>query len=221
MGHRQHREGFHHGALAVDVRRRGLPQPPPVRVIVTHLSPHSAARRRAECARLAALATDAQEEGLEMLLLGDLNTLSPLDQPTHTPGLLGVLRSDPRLRRKFLDDRGQAPDFGPMNELLSVLVDLGAPTGGPGTPLPDVPGAAPRHTVPTVVCADAMHAAPLRLDFVMATPALAARYHHRAHPVDTPDTQQLSDHFPVLLDAGPPLTEVRQGQRGSPERAEL
>jgi endonuclease/exonuclease/phosphatase family metal-dependent hydrolase len=165
--------GFHHGLLHVRIRG--------VHYLITHLSPADAARREAEASMLADLV-----RGLvgPVVVMGDLNTLSPLDREHHVAArLVDVLRGDATLRRKFLTADGTI-DYRPMQRLLDAgLCDPGSL-------------AADQHTVPTIVNQDHAHAARMRLDYILVNAALLAR-RPRVRVLHTEQVQSLSDHYPV------------------------
>jgi endonuclease/exonuclease/phosphatase family metal-dependent hydrolase len=169
-------EGFHHGVLVA--------QAGPLHLLVTHLCPVNAARRQAEAELLAARLATAPRP---LLLLGDLNTLSPLDAPWYDQaGTTALLAHNPHLRRKFLDEHEQ-PDYRPMATLLAAgLVDYGARQQ-------------PRHSIPTPVNQDANHAAELRLDYILAAGDFGPRP-PRVTVVHGPEVDRLSDHYPVRFD---------------------
>ena len=112
---------FHHGYLAAvlelgDSRHVGL--------VVTHLSPHSSARRIEEVNTLLELVQQVENELGAVFLVGDLNQLSPEDADSHEHGaILNLLQADNgglvgALRRKFLDSSRSAVDYAPMRALL-------------------------------------------------------------------------------------------------------
>jgi endonuclease/exonuclease/phosphatase family metal-dependent hydrolase len=171
--------------------------------LLTHLSPHSAAQRALEAGAISRRAAELDAEGVPALVLGDLNTLSRLDAPAHArSGLAAALAASPALARKFLTADG-AIDYRPMDVLLDALIDLAA------IPLPVGPlavtaaatetaaAAEPGATVPTACGGDPMHAAAMRLDYVLATPRAAALAAGPARAVDDGETGGLSDHLPV------------------------
>lgn len=161
-----------------------------LRICVTHLSPASAAARLAEADVLVRIA--AAEPNVPFLLLGDLNTLSPLDAPEHArAGLRARLEAQPSLSAKFLNPSGRLA-YGPMGALLGGgLADLGYLSA---------PGA---HSVPTTSNTDAMHAAAMRLDYALVNAPLQRLCGcARAAFVRTEETARLSDHFPLLVELG-------------------
>jgi hypothetical protein len=84
---------FHHGALLVQLGG--------IRVCATHLSPHDAAHRLSEAREILTFERAAPRRGF--VLLGDLNTLSPLDADEHDANNLAArLGVDDGLARKFL-----------------------------------------------------------------------------------------------------------------------
>ena len=56
------------------------------------------------------------------------------------------------------------------------------------------------HSVPTLINEDAMHAAPMRLDYALLSPALAASCEVTSRLVRDAETERLSDHYPLLTD---------------------
>ena len=104
----------------------------------------------------------AARERTPFVLVGDLNTLSPLDKAEHdAAGLTQKIRSGPyakQLSKKFLTKAKTAVDYTPMQLLLDApLTDVGARGGG--------------HSVPTSINADHMHFATLRLDYCLVNDA--------------------------------------------------
>jgi len=131
------------------------------------------------------------------IVLGDLNTLSPLDADAHRrDGLVEALATDEtgRLQNKFLkpkgDDASEAADYDPMQMLLNTpLFDLAVNEDAGGA-------LAGYSTVPTEIDGiDPMHSAPMRIDFVLASPLVAPL--SRARALQTAETHTLSDHYPV------------------------
>ena len=56
------------------------------------------------------------------------------------------------------------------------------------------------HSVPTMINADSMHAAPMRLDYALVNDALLSRCHLNCRLVRDRETETLSDHYPLLTD---------------------
>ena len=217
---------FHHGVLIGQVAG--------IRVAVTHLSPADAGARLREAEELVERGRrGGAARGL--VLMGDLNTLSPLDAPEHEAiGLAARLAADPALARKFLRPATELGiDYAPMATLLrGGLHDAGHATSqraarelAPLAPPPEdsatgavdgaADGAGPssassaaraaarelhNHSVPTLINEDAMHAAPMRLDYALLSPALAASCVVTSRLVRDADTERLSDHYPLLTD---------------------
>mmetsp|Transcript_798 Transcript_798/g.2196 ORF Transcript_798/g.2196 Transcript_798/m.2196 type:complete len:506 (+) Transcript_798:88-1605(+) len=198
-----------------------------LQVCLTHLDPHSSLTRVLEAEQIAAHIR--AHPLISTVLLGDLNTLSPLDVRQHTANRLAQkIGNGPRakqLARKFLDTARRKIDYSPMQVLLDApLLDLGALTK------------AGAHTAPTRVNADHMHFKQLRLDYALVSdslrsacrsreqfarssstpPAEGAPNGHGGAELDTllcsarvvvsEETEQLSDHFPLdVWLAVPPL----------------
>jgi len=115
---------FHHGYVLVRVGG--------VRLCVTHLSPFSAAHRLREAHALLALERAASPRR-GFVLVGDLNSLSPLDAAEHAAsGLLATLSADAGLTRKFLVST-PAPVVGTAADASSEAATPAAtPAGGGG-----------------------------------------------------------------------------------------
>lgn len=176
---------FAHGLLCVRLLASGL------EVCVTHLDPHSS---RARAREAAAIARHVATRGGPLVLLGDLNTLSPLDRREHSArGLVRRIRSGARskqLVRKFLTSDPLSAEEAAAAAGGAAGAPAHEPAGGSGgsglridyapmqrlldAPLLDL-GArthAGAHTVPTRVNADRMHFTRMRLDFCLLSAAL-------------------------------------------------
>ena len=188
---------FAHGLLCVRVIGLTL--------CVTHLNPHDVTRRAMEAkiivSRHAQAALDAEQP---FMLVGDLNTLSPLDRGAHDDDdLTTKIRTGPyaeALSRKFLTKTRGEVDYNPMQLLLDApLLDVGAAAG---------------YSVPTAVNADKMHFSKLRLDYCLVSLAVikataaagicrgsatrrSRRHRVRAALLRDELTNTLSDHFPL------------------------
>lgn len=170
-------EGFHHGVLVLRIEG--------VHYIITHLTPKSSRDREYEAHNLAQLVSTIREP---VLLMGDLNTLSPLDQEWHTStGLLHILGNNPALSRKFLNEK-RGINYRPMQTLLDAgLVDLCA-------------GGSRRASVPTAANKDAAHAANMRLDYIMANQIFLEERQPAATILQDDPLPTLSDHYPVTCE---------------------
>lgn len=194
---------MHHGVLHCEIfpvdREDDV-----VHVLATHLNPHSTIRRREEARRLVAMVQRLEGEDFgrrrrAVILAGDLNTLSPLDKDDHV-NLLPILLKNPRLRAKFLVpghtlSAGEI-DYMPMRILLSELVDVAVAHDKRRKPHP---------TVPTALHADKLHAAQMRIDYVLFNDAAAA---HLLSPngdilevnaLRDKYTEEASDHYPLVV----------------------
>jgi exonuclease III len=112
--------------------------------------------------------------------------------------LLTTLRNDTHLCNKFLDNQANCPNaqisFDTMDSLLQkgALQDIGylsrMASDGPFV-----------GTVPTNSNDDASHAAPMRLDYILATPILTkAGVFGNSSVIQNEQTQFISDHFPII-----------------------
>lgn len=99
-------------------------------VVVVHLHAHDATLRAQEAAWLMHMLQPILTRGERLVLMGDLNTLSPYDRQHHeAQGLLHLLeRSDhpvfPRLRKKFTTPDGQHMDYRAMQHFLKYVNPL-------------------------------------------------------------------------------------------------
>ena len=164
---------------------------PSLHIIITHLDPHSAENRFEEAHHV-----DRQSrEHDRLILMGDMNALSSFDQSHYEEeNLLGLLKRDPKLADKFLFLKEGANeseiDYRVMDKFYEEgrLQDLDAQ-------LRDDFG----QTVPSASNDDKLHAAPMRLDYILATSDMAASC--RAARIDvTEATERISDHYPVIAD---------------------
>jgi exodeoxyribonuclease III len=178
------RRPLHHAAMAVRLATdRG-----PLTVLSTHLYPWSGGRRLHEARWLAAALrrTSAPQLGL---LLGDLNSLDP--ETDHEARLADL---PPRYRRRHLRRDGRV-DVRAVSALTSSgMVDVFRHTGSVGRD----------HTAPTEGPGGGEFSR-LRLDYVLATPALAATA-RSCRVVDEGEAATASDHYPVLAEFDLELT---------------
>jgi len=178
-----HTIGFHHGALYVRIPALNIS------LIATHLNPFTIAQRKFEVEKLREIVVSIQtqmgnNEGI--IIAGDLNSLSNRNSAEHSH-ILSVLQSDNKLAQKFLVEDGSAVDYSIIDTLCN---------GDP--PLYDLDTKLD-NTVPTNLQEDKMHAAPMRLDYLLGNQILRERVVVcGASRNDT--TVSLSDHYPVILD---------------------
>lgn len=168
----------HAAALAVVDTDRG-----PVTVAATHLNPYSGTRRLREARSLAARLTAA---GTPALLMGDLNTLDPLDDHTDRLARLPAAYRRRHLRRagseSTVDTRAVAALTG------AGFVDLWRAVGGTGR----------ATTAPTAQGGGAEFSG-MRLDYILATASVAALA-RGCRIVDGAQSEYASDHYPVVAD---------------------
>ncbi|QLQ40082.1 endonuclease/exonuclease/phosphatase family protein [Micromonospora robiginosa] len=172
------RRPFHHAAARVRIATPAGP----LTVVSTHLNPYSGRRRRIEAGWLAAA---VRRGGGELALLaGDLNTLEPaVDHADRLAGLAAAYR------RRHLRRDGRTVDTRAVARLLDGgLVDLWPRAGG------DATGGL---TVPTGH--GGAEFAGMRLDYLLATPALADRV-RAVRVIRGGDAETASDHYPVLAE---------------------
>lgn len=170
---------FAHGLLCVRVLNLTL--------CVTHLNPHDVRKRRLEALAIARQVPSSSS----FVLLGDMNTLSPLDRQAHdAASLVKTINGGPfasALARKFLDTKRMSVEYAPMQALLDgSLHDTGVGGG---------------YSVPTGINADKMHFTRLRLDYCLVNEYLLDSCGQRARLVASVVRNNvssvLSDHFPL------------------------
>jgi len=122
---------------------------PLLHVLVTHLTPFKAVKRRDEVHALIKYMDTFKDKGENLVLMGDLNALSKDDKYLHKHERLTeeVLKKNKKLRMKFLNEQQDAIDYEPLAFLQAAhYVDSGSyPSRGDST------------SVPTSVNADEAH----------------------------------------------------------------
>ena len=159
---------WHHGFLYVHIQKLDIS------IFVTHLSPHSSQIRQWEASHV----LKARVQKMPLLVLGDLNTLSPLDVTKHSK-LREIFLSDNRLKKKFLNTNNDI-DYVPMEILLSELHDTSIQL---------------QATVPTQLTEDFMHAASMRLDYALSS----EKDVFFGYADINEETEMLSDHYPIIV----------------------
>ena len=167
---------FFHGVLCAGISSADASAAEPsaeLTICATHLTPHSRAKRLAEVRELRRIVPMTSR----MLLVGDLNALSPHDAPDHAArGLASALRGSKGVWAKFADAEGVGLDYSALSALHSGddgLVDLALGHAGERS-----------HTVPTRRGGDSRHAAPMRLDYALGSRALLASCPRASFHVD-------------------------------------
>lgn len=164
---------LHHAAAVVVVETGSGP----LTVVSAHLNPFSPYRRMREARFLAARYAHTER----MLLAGDLNGLDPVGDHTE------ALASQPSMfRKRHLYPDGRVDSRALAAFSAAGLVDLW-PTAGSGD----------GRTVPTTQ-GGGREFGGMRLDYVLATPAVAATAQDMQVLRTTP-TEHASDHYPLRL----------------------
>eukprot|EP00927_Polykrikos_kofoidii_P077273 TRINITY_DN74230_c0_g1_i1.p1 TRINITY_DN74230_c0_g1~~TRINITY_DN74230_c0_g1_i1.p1 ORF type:complete len:341 (+),score=39.60 TRINITY_DN74230_c0_g1_i1:49-1023(+) len=182
---------LHHGLLHAQFKLRSGGVGSRFHVLITHLTPFETSRRHDE---VNVITDYARNLGKELLvLMGDLNSLSPLDRELHQHARLReeTLLHVPKLHRKFLDPEGQV-DYEPIGMLYRAgFIDVGQES--------TTEDASESTTVPTSVNVDDAHAAAMRLDYILVGSQLAKLLRElRVSTVRDEATDRISDHFPVI-----------------------
>ena len=136
----KHVDGFERGVLEATARlASGLSYNHAgttlgIRILVAHLNAHSDAAHRTEAAALAKIAQDAIADGDGVLVVGDLNFLSPTDNQKYVDEELVKSLSDNHediLEKKYLLPTSGKIDYKPAWTLTDAgLMDLCADQGG-------------------------------------------------------------------------------------------
>jgi endonuclease/exonuclease/phosphatase family metal-dependent hydrolase len=186
-----------------------------VHVVLTHLTPHGVGPNIAEARSLLAHVAASVPAGEAAFVMGDFNSLSPLDAPAYAAGrtIDALVGADKRsgenaLKKKFVEIgvRAEAAEARSLSFAAHALLLAGglvdvwaatAPVGGKAA------GAGAKRawqsSVPTALHVDAMHATAMRLDYIYANGALVAATSHRSAAIFTDRySATLSDHFPSL-----------------------
>jgi len=144
-------------------------------VIVTHFSPFEYRLRHQEAEIVLQQLQHARKQDKEVLVMGDLNSLSPDDaEAISQSDIIETYARQDREKDHVQNLRNGQPDFETVQKFKDAgLVDL------------------------QVQQRDKLPALPMpRLDYIWATPALAGRCHHAVWHTEE-QFSQMSDHFPV------------------------
>lgn len=171
-----HREHVHHSAIFAEFSFSDTNQ---LLVTLVHLNPFTEDARVTEIQKI--IEALAARGSKNTVLMGDFNMLSPHDPYDHHQ-LLTTLQAQGI--KKFGET---ALRFDAFRTLESAgYHDAMALTTQSFTP-----------TVPTPANADYAHAAPLRLDYIFVSPALASSLTN-AHVITAPPADRASDHYPLV-----------------------
>lgn len=164
-------EGFYHAALRVKLQIAGEP----LTVIAAHLCPFSAQLRLGEAEILAYEAKPDER----VVLMGDLNALSPLDDTNEA-----LTAMSPQRRARHRGTSGQA-DTRALEALMAAgFVDL-------------ADRLSPREfTYPTAL-REELNKPRIRIDYILATPPLAERA-SQFSVVRGATAERASDHYAVV-----------------------
>lgn len=149
-------------------------------IILTHLDPFTETNRLKELKVLTKHILGSQN----VILMGDLNSLSPQDGYNEAK----LLRKAKEIKLKKFGTRKLHKSV--ITQILSMgLVDLSKKFSKKF-----------EHTVPSRYNIDEAHFIKLRLDYMFASPELLASCVKKARVIRTNQTNQLSDHFPLLAE---------------------
>lgn len=166
-------EPFHHGLLHVKTAQLDF--------IVTHLSPFSAEHRERETAFIADYVP--QIDG-RVVVMGDMNTLSPLDKIHYDKmGIKEVLNASENSQRRHI--KNGKINYQPMQNLLDAgLHDVGAFEEQLD------------YSMPTKVHPNFKDRLYVRIDYVLVNTKLLKK-NPRAHIIRNKEVEMISDHYPI------------------------
>ena len=190
-----------------------------IHILLTHLTPRDARARMFECEYLAQRCAALSANDTPAILLGDMNTLSHLDDTHYAASKLQqTLAKDTRLQKKFLRKADDSPfeeaggtvlsdvhlnlDYRPMRALLaSGMFDLSIAFENEDANGECVERSGEfQATVGTTnVKEDGMHAGAMRLDYILGNRAVRPFCHRPVFAVRDAETVEISDHLPVIL----------------------
>ncbi|KAJ3052430.1 hypothetical protein HK097_006273 [Rhizophlyctis rosea] len=184
------KHSFWHGALIV---RLQLSSTRHLNILLTHLNPFHATARKKECEQIVATIQSSPHSNEEWLVMGDLNSLSRLDESSYNASnIVTTLTQTDKLSQKFLTEDHTAVDYAPLDTLMidGELRDLSSSRNQLGHL---------DYSVPTLLDVDDMHATHMRLDYVFGNESIANKV-SRCGVLRNEETGILSDHYPVILD---------------------
>lgn len=169
---RKEDDPFHHGML--HVRMTGIDW------VVTHLSPFSAAHREEETSYIANYMKCINRPAI---LMGDLNTLSPLDDIYYEKtGLRKRLNAHENSRQRHI--KNEKINYEPMRNLLeSGLHDIGR-------------SEELDFSMPTKVHGEIENPRHVRIDYMLVNDQLLT-HKPQAHVIRSSEVDTISDHYPV------------------------
>ncbi len=152
-----------------------------INILITHLSPWNSNDRIREVQTLLNAMKDIRGP---LLLMGDLNTLSPLDRAHYeSVTMTDRIKQHPKLTRKYLNKCG-AIDYTPMQMLLDAGLHDPAHTS------------VFRKTIPTMLREDKAHSEEMRIDYILCNEEMMM-CKPAVKPLTDPPLDMLSDHYPV------------------------
>ncbi|KRG13825.1 hypothetical protein ACA30_14060 [Virgibacillus soli] len=164
---------FHHGLLHVKIQQ--------IHFLVTHLSPFESTIREKETAELARYIQSIQEP---LILMGDLNTLSPLDQEYYRKN-----HTKDRMIQRSFSKRQHIVD-GEINFLpMQTLLDAGLHDIGIGESLD--------YSLPTKIKGELQEPIYVRIDYMLVNQAML-QLTPQSMIIRDESVNTISDHYPVL-----------------------
>ena len=165
-------DNFYHGLL--HVKTKGT------HILIAHLTPFESAMREKETAKIAEFVQGMTEP---VVVMGDMNTLSPLDKDYYEKENIATYLADKKvLANQHLVD-GKI-NYTPMNTLLQAgLYDIGF--------LGDF-----TSSFPSSLKHDLTKARQLRIDYVLVN-GVFMKSHPIAEIIKNEEVEELSDHYPI------------------------
>jgi len=165
-------KNFYHGLIHVKIQG--------IHFFVTHITPFGSEYRELETRRLAEFVSSIEDP---VMVMGDLNTLSPLDKDHYDS--VGMREKLIAKEKSLLQHtKNYEIDYIPMKNLLDAgLFDIGY-------------DASFKHSIPTPLKHNLQYAKRLRIDYMLGNAAMM-EYNPIAKVVCNEEVDVLSDHYPI------------------------
>lgn len=170
--HKTDEAPFHHGLLHVKIQQ--------IHFLVTHLSPFESTVREKETAEIADYIQAIHEP---LMLMGDLNTLSPLDQDYYVNN-----RSKEKMIQRKFSNRQHILNGEINYQPMQTLLDAGLHDIGVGESLD--------YSLPTKIKGELNDPVYVRIDYMLVNQAML-QLNPKSTIIHGEKVDVISDHYPV------------------------